>query len=71
MQNRVSEIRSLFPVECWQHIPNPADMPSRGTTPLELLVNKLWRNSPEVPFQHAIIEDQSDANIPLECLEEL
>ena len=39
--------------------------------PLELLVNKLWRNGPEVPFLHAVIEDQSDANIPFECLEEL
>ena len=74
VQNRVSEIRTLFPVECWQHIPgveNPADVPSRGATPLELLVNKLWRNGPEVPFQHAVIEDRSDVNIPLECLGEL
>ena len=44
VQNRVSEIRSLFPGECWRHIPgleNPADIPSRGATPLELFVNKL------------------------------
>ena len=61
-------------MEFWQHIPgveNPADVPSRGAMPLELLVNKLWRNGPEVPFQHDVIEDQSDANIPLECLEDL
>ena len=74
VQNRVSEIRSLLPVECWRHIPgleNPADVPSRGATPLELLVNKLWRDGPEVPLGHADIEEISGSEILPECLKEL
>ena len=50
MQNQVSEICSLLPVECWKHIPgleNPANVPSRGgVTQLEFLVNKLWQDGP-------------------------
>ena len=74
VQNRVSEIRSLLPVKCWRHVPgleNPADVPSRGATPLELLVNKLWRDGPEVPLGRADIEEPSDAEILPECLKEL
>ena len=70
MQNRVLEIRKLFPVECWKHIPgikNPADIPSRGTTPLELLVSKLWQNGPELPFE----QEEQHIDIPSQCLEEL
>lgn len=72
VQNRVSEIRSLFPVECWNHIAgveNPADIPSRGTTPLELMINKLWRNGPEIPLIHSA--KPINADVPPECLEEL
>ena len=48
VQNRVAEIRSLLPVACWKHISgfeNPADLPSRGSTPLELLVNARWSHN--------------------------
>ena len=47
MQNRISEIRKLFPVDCWKHIQgdkNPANIP------LELLLSKLWRDFPEILF---------------------
>ena len=75
VQNRVSEIRNLLPVECWSHVPNhknPADIPSRGAIPLELLVNKLWRDGPEPPAESTAAEKQSDVEgLPLECLEEL
>ena len=46
-QNCVSEIRSLTPVQRRSHCSgkdNPADVPSRGLTPLEFSVNLLWRD---------------------------
>ena len=50
VQNRVCEIRRLIPSELWQHCPgstNPADLPSRGLTMLELSVSQLWCEGPE------------------------
>ena len=45
VENRVTEIRRLAPAVWWQHCPgadNPADMPSRGMDPLQLVNNPLW-----------------------------
>ena len=45
VQNRVTEIRKLTSPDCWKCCPgkdNPADIPSRGFTPLELSVSTLW-----------------------------
>ena len=49
VQNRVEEIRSLVPVSSWKHCPgstNPADLPSRGMTPMELSRSTLWEGWP-------------------------
>jgi len=49
VENRVTQIRQIVPAQCWKHYPgieNPADIPSRGITPSEL-VDKLWRYGPD------------------------
>ena len=49
VQNRAEEIRSLVPLNCWNHCPgleNPADIPSRGITPTQLASSNLWWNGP-------------------------
>ena len=50
VNNRVLEIRRRVHPDCWSHCPgssNPADLPSRGLTSLELCVSQLWRRGPE------------------------
>ena len=73
VQHRVDEIRKFIPVECWEHCAgrnNPADIPSRGMTPLELSVNKLWRNGPEC-LQMSISASSLPDEIPEPCIEEM
>ena len=51
VQNRVVEIRTLIPIECWNYCPGiqkPADIPSRGATPLELSTNVPWCRGPSI-----------------------
>ena len=50
VQNRVAEIRRKVHPNHWYHCPgtnNPADLPSRGITMMELSVSQLWRSRPE------------------------
>ncbi|XP_038119868.1 uncharacterized protein LOC119769976 [Culex quinquefasciatus] len=47
--NRVSEIQHLTESGSWDHVPgieNPADIISRGMTPMQLQYSKLWFNGP-------------------------
>lgn len=77
VQNRVNEIRQHVPAACWSHCAgknNPADMPSRGLTPLELSVNQLWRNGPD--WLKDSTDDKEDTeneplDIPEECAAEM
>ena len=46
----MDKIRSLVSPKFWSHCPgkeNPADLPSRGLTVLELTANQLWRCGPD------------------------
>ena len=43
--NRIADILTLMPAECWSHVPtqiNPADCASRGLMPGELATFELW-----------------------------
>ncbi|XP_064553360.1 uncharacterized protein LOC135438811 isoform X1 [Drosophila montana] len=54
VSNRVSQIQERTKGMTWHHVPsqlNPADILSRGCTPLELLDSQLWHNGP--PFIQA------------------
>ena len=49
VDNRVREIRTLLPVEVWDHVrgvENPADLVSRGTSPITLMSCTLWWKGP-------------------------
>ena len=49
VQNRVTEIRQLIPIELWNHCPgyeNPADLPSRGMSAETLQESQIWWHGP-------------------------
>ena len=61
--NRVSSILDRIPADRWRHvqgIENPADAPSRGLFPMELVSHELWwnghpwlkENETEWPYEH-------------------
>ena len=73
VQNRVEEIRRLLPPEEWSHCPgesNPADLPSRGLTPLQLSQSKLWLEGPEW-LRTSSHSDKTETLMPEECYSEL
>ena len=76
VQNRVTEIRQLVPIQSWKHCPgvqNPADIPSRGASIAELQEKSdLWLHGPawlSTPGGSGTTEDTG--NIPEECLPEM
>ena len=76
VQNRVNVIRKNVSPEQWSHCPgksNPADLPSRGLTTLELSVNQLWRQGPEwlLAGVNPCSEPQMPSAMPEECSLEL
>ena len=75
VRNRVAEIRRLVPPNCWSHFSgetNPADLPSRGLSLLELSVNQLWRHGPEWLGTKLISQDETDSvSMPEECAMEM
>ena len=73
VQNHASEIRDLTPANCWKHCSgrkNPADIPSRGFTSLELSVIALWHNGPEW-LQTSDLQDTQVLIPSPDCLVEL
>ena len=75
VQNSVAEIRELTPPDHWKHCAgsdNPADLPSRGLTPMEFFTSKLWHCGPDWLWRTT---DESDDRLPDEmptdCTDEL
>jgi len=73
IQNRVNTIRKLVPADNWKHCPgedNPADLPSRGVTPTELVGSTLWRHGPSwLTLPEPRVEEE--LAMPDECMNEL
>ena len=77
VNNHVREIRSRVKPSYWSHCPgvsNPADLPSRGLSCLELSVSRLWRLGPEwllTGFEPGPQSEVFSTDIPKECAQEL
>ena len=62
IQNRVNEIRKLTPISSWKHCPghiSPADIPSRGMTPTDMVKCELWNHGPTMLHEKVEEEEQS------------
>ena len=75
VESRVSTIRSLVDPVYWNHCPgreNPADIPSRGMSPLELTDNSLWLNGPDWLYSDSIPEESCPiSSVPEGCRSEM
>lgn len=73
VQNRVNEIHKLVPADCWSYVSgkgNPADIPSRGATPLELSLNPMWKYGPAW-LKTTTEPEPAPEKIPTPCLAEM
>ena len=73
VQNRVIEIRKLVPSKHWSHCrsqDNPADIPSRGNSPRELINNKLWWSGPDW-LECQEMNEIEESVMPVECVTEM
>ena len=75
VQNRVNEIRELLPVGVWKHCcgaDNPADLPSRGVSVVELTCNPIWLKGPTwLSESQGIISNMDEEEESEECLKEM
>lgn len=75
VENRWKEIRRNVHPDLWHHCPgitNPADLPSRGLTPMELSVSQLWRVEPEwLGLDSPVQSDIESLPTPELCSQEL
>ena len=74
VENRVNEVRRLVLSEYWKHCPgqeNPADLPSRGIAPTELVTSKLWRHGPDWLVDTRFIIEEEELCMPEECAKEV
>ena len=77
MENRVTGICASVPPQCWRHWPgkeNPADIPSRGMTALELSKSCLWLSGPNwlcTSLDLPDLEMDTDTEVPEEWCQEM
>ncbi|XP_068670171.1 uncharacterized protein [Montipora foliosa] len=76
VRNRVNEIRNLVPASRWQQYngkDNPADIPSRGLSPVELSRCPLWKEGPKwlICFTEDTKNVFNSTHIPEECFVEV
>ena len=73
VQNRAVEIWKLLPPDSWMHCSgrdNPADIPSRGHTPKQLVDSQLWMNGPDW-LKTGELSSHVDLEMPEECRVEM
>ena len=75
VRNRVVEIRGKVPPSSWNYCSgntNPADLPSRGLSLIDLSLHQLWRRGPEWLTVAVPVHDmQVPLAMPEECAKEM
>ena len=74
VHNRATKIRDLVQVANWSHCPwkdNPADLPSRGISTVELQFSKIWLHGPTWLTTISPKPLNKEMNMPDECVSEL